>query len=311
MGLAFHILAHRKPAQVERLVRTLLRPEHLIVLHFDRRAPKGLHVLGRQLATTHSNVLLQRPRSVVWFGWQGIDVQLEAMCLALKHSISWTHFIMLSGADYPLQSVDTTAAKLAVTPNTSFVSCFDPVKTGLWSDVASRKEHYHLASPLLQRVLGIPFFGRRIKAAFGWKNRPLPWIPGIRRQYPKDWPYLGGSAWCMLARPATEWLTRDPAVVRFARWMRHYGSPDEVFFQSTLYSSRFPGKVENRQGHYIDFVSGAPNPRVFTRDDFDRLVASGFPFARKFDEDIDAAILDRLEQHVNSPGPVHPLKSLS
>jgi hypothetical protein len=300
MALAIHILAHRQPSQVERLVNAVLRPENVLVLHFDQRAPESLHELGRRLAATHSNVLLQRPRAVVWFGWQGIHIQLEGMALALKHSSAWTHFIMLSGADFPLQSIDATAARLAATPDTSFVSCFDPVKTGQWSDMKDRVELYHLASPLLQRFLRIPLLGRKIKAAFGWTNRPLPWIPGIRRRYPQGWPYLGGSNWCMLARPACEWLTSDPEVARFARWMRHFGSPDEVFFQSTIYSRRHPGKVENSQGHYIEFAPGAPNPRVFTRGDFDRLLASGFPFARKFDDGTDAEILDRLERHVNS-----------
>ncbi|MEO7796943.1 MAG: hypothetical protein ABIY47_04350, partial [Opitutaceae bacterium] len=68
MALAFHILAHKAPRQVERLVRAILRPEHTLVLHFDRRAPDAMHALARQLTAEHPNVILQRPRAVVWSG---------------------------------------------------------------------------------------------------------------------------------------------------------------------------------------------------------------------------------------------------
>lgn len=303
MALAIHILAHKQPTQVERLVRALLRPGHTLVLHFDRRAPASLHALGKELAATHSNVILQRPRSVVWFGWQGLHTQLEAIALALKHSARWTHFITLSGADFPLQPIEKTEAWLATVPSTSFVSWFDPAEKPLWGDATTRIERYHLASPLFLRFLQTPLLGRKIKAIFGWTNAALPWVPGVRRKYPAGWPYLGGSNWCMLSRSASEWLTTDPAAISFARWIRHVACPDEMYYQSTLCSDRFSGAVENGSGHFIEFAAGAASPRVFREEDFDRLIASGRAFARKFDETIDAKILDALERHVQISSP--------
>lgn len=301
MPLAFHVLAHRQPTQVARLVRAILRPEHLLVLHFDRKAPESLLQLGRELASAHANVVLQRPREVVWFGWQGLHTQLEAMRIALQVSRDWTHFITLSGADFPLQPVESTAARLAQVPTTSFLTAADA--TRLWNDAWNRIERYHVASPLLLRLLGLPFLGRRIKAACGWTNQALPWIPRLRRRYPAQWPYLGGSNWCMLAREACEWLTTDPEAISFARWIRHVGNPDEMYFQSTLRSGRFKGRIENRSGHFIEFPPNAASPRIFVHSDWERLVASGAPFARKFDETVDSKILDRLEERVLAAAP--------
>jgi hypothetical protein len=302
MALAFHILAHRAPGQVERLIRAVLRPEHILVLHFDRRAPRALHVLGHRLAAQHPNVILQRPRAVVWSGWQGLHTQLEAIGLALAHPLPWTHFITLSGADFPLQPVATTATQLAATPEASYVSWFDPIETGIWSDARERIARYHIASPLLSRVLTIPGLGRRLRAGLGWKNQALPWIQGVRRKYPDGWPYLGGLNWCMIARPACAWLDSDPAARAFAQWVRHVAIPDEMYFQSTLCSSHAPGRAENRSGHYVEFLPRALNPTVFTAADLPRLLASGRPFARKFDETLDAEILDLLEQHLRDAG---------
>ena len=103
MALAYHILAHKNPAQIARLVRVLWHADDVFVLHFDRRAPRELHELGRTLARQHDNILLQSPRAVLWGGSQIPDLQIEAMDLALTHSATWTHFINLSGQDFPLR----------------------------------------------------------------------------------------------------------------------------------------------------------------------------------------------------------------
>jgi hypothetical protein len=296
MPLAFHLLAHKQPAQVERLVRAVLRPEHLLVIHFDSRAPAELRRLGNRLAAAHPNVILQRSRRVIWFGWQGLHAQIEGMRLALARSAEWTHFITLSGADFPLKPVELTDAQLAARPRTSFVTAEEA--TSLWSNARERVERFHVASPWLQDLLHVPLLGRKIRAAFGWLHQPLPWIPHVHRRYPACWPYLGGSNWCMLARDACAWLTTDPEAISFARWVRHVGNPDEMFFQSALRSGRFHGEVENRSGHFIEFAPGAPSPRVFKSSDLERLVGSGAPFARKFDESVDREVLDRLEERV-------------
>src|SRR5450432_3714966 len=103
MALAYHILAYKHPAQVARLIDRIHHPEDLFVLHFDRRSPEGLRALADRLRTTHPNIILQRPRAVLWGGPQIIDVQIEAMDLALRQPHAWTHFINLTGQDFPLR----------------------------------------------------------------------------------------------------------------------------------------------------------------------------------------------------------------
>jgi hypothetical protein len=298
MALAFHIVAHRVPAQVERLVHAILRPETTLILHFDRRAPAPLHELGRKLASAHSNVIIQRPRPIIWGGWQIVHAQLEAMSLALARPAPWTHFITLSGADFPLQPVEMTAEKLGQNADVSYLSWFDPFTTDLRPDARERVERYHIASPTLNRILTIPGIGRRLRALLGWKNHGMPWIHGIRRSYPKEWPHLGGSNWCMLSRVACHWLTTDPAVRAFAKWVRPVMIPDEMFFQSTLRSGRAPGKTENNPGHFVEFSARSPNPTILTLKDLPRLLESSRPFARKFDLSVDAEIIAQLERRV-------------
>lgn len=296
MPLAFHILAHRAPQQVQRLITAILRPQHLLVLHFDRRAPRELHELGHRLAAENANVILQKPRAVVWAGWQGLHTQLEAMELALRSKLPWSHFITLSGADFPLQSVEKTSAELAVKEGVSFVTSFDAIK--VWKDGRARVEKHYIASPFLSRVISMPYVGRRFRRLMGWENSSLPFVHGIRRIYPKQWPYLGGINWCVLARTACAWITTDAEARAFARWVKHVAIPDEMYFQSVLCSNRFSGEIENRAAHFVDFPPGSINPTVLTMRDLPRLYSSGFPFARKFDLAVDSAVIEALEKRV-------------
>jgi hypothetical protein len=82
--------------------------------------------------------------------------------------------------------------------------------------------------------------------------------------------------------------------------VRHYRStviPDESFFQSVL-AANPELELCDRNLQYDRWPTGAePHPSVLRGEDFDRLVASGAHFARKFDLDVDAGILDRLDQH--------------
>ncbi len=48
--------------------------------------------------------------------------------------------------------------------------------------------------------------------------------------------------------------------------------------------------------HYISW-DAVPGPKILGMEDLDAMLASGKAFARKFDVDVDAAVLDRLDRH--------------
>src|SRR5699024_8307088 len=151
--LAFLILAHRNPTQVARLFSVLWHREDTFVLHFDRRAPQALHDLGRRLADGHPNVHLMKPRAVVWGGPTMAEIQIEAMGIALARGTRWTHFLNLTGQDFPLKSRDQMLDRLE--KGTSYLSWFDPLDDVRWSNASERLTRFHLPQAGLQRVLAI------------------------------------------------------------------------------------------------------------------------------------------------------------
>lgn len=303
MPLAFLILAHRLPAQTVRLFAAIHHREDTFVLHFDRRAPAELHALGRDLAASHSNVHVLRPRRIVWGGPVMAEVQVEAMAAALARGPGWTHFLNLTGQDFPLKSRDEMLARFAAAPEKSYLGWFDPLDSGgLWHNARERLARRHLAWPWLQQVLALPGIGRRIRGLFGWNNQ-LPWLPGYRRRWPDFFRYYGGANHVALSRAAASHLVNDPRARRIRRWLRGAAHSDEILFQSVLLASPLAPTLVNETLREIDFPPHSPHPRTFTTGDLPRLLASPALLARKFDSLTDAAVLDRLESRIHSAAP--------
>lgn len=302
MSLAYHILAHKNPGQVARLLKALQHPDDVFVLHFDKRSPKALHMLGNALASEHNNVVLQRPRHIIWGGSQIPDVQIEAMGIALARSGRWTHFINISGQDFPLRPRSAIIDRLGANASANFVTWFDPFERRLWNDVKERLERRHLHWQWLHTFLDLSGMGRLRRLA-GYSNGTsrIPYIPGYRRQPPGFFQYFGGSNHAILSRAGCTYLIHDPRAIRIRRWLAATAIPDESVFQSVLLNSKLANTVVSRNFRTVDFPAGSAHPRIFRETDFDFLASSPNFFARKFDTSVDPVILDMIETKLLNP----------
>ncbi len=299
MSLAYHILAHKNPEQVNQLIRVLHHPDDIIVLHFDRRAPRELHALAQRWSREHPNILVQRPRAVQWGGPTISNLQVEAMSLALAANPTWRHFINLTGQDFPLRTRAQLLAALAEKPAANYLSFFSPLENNLWHNARERLARYHLHSPWLNALLFLPGLGRHLRRLLGWQNS-IPSLPLYHRTWPDFFPYRGGSNYMILTRAACTYLTTDPLARRIRRWLNHAAHADEILFQSTLHASPLRDTLVNRDYREIDFPLHSPHPRTYTIADLPRLLSSENLFARKFDRTVDAEILNQLETRLRS-----------
>jgi hypothetical protein len=223
------------------------------------------------------------------------ETQIEAMAAALDHGTRWTHFLNLTGQDFPLKSRAEMLARLE--RGRSYLSWFDPLADGRWRNARERLTRFHLTGPRLQRVLALPGAGRLLRAALGWRNQ-LPWLPGVRRAWPRFFRYYGGANHVALARDAAVYLVEEPAALRIRHWLRHAAHSDEIVFQSVLLNSPLAGTLVNESLREIDFPVHSPHPRTFTSADLPRLVESSALLARKFDPAADARVLEILESRL-------------
>lgn len=226
------------------------------------------------------------------------DVQIAAMQRALDLSSQWSHFINLTGQDFPIKSREEILRKLSPLHGTSFVSWFDPLASPLWKNARARLDRYHLAYPWLARLLQLPGVGRRVRHLFGWDNQ-LPYVPFYRRKWPAFFRYYGGAHHVILNRETCAYMNADARAHRIRRWLRHAGIADEIIFQTVLLNSPLAPTLVNEHFREIVFpASDSPHPMTLTEKDLPRLFASRAFFARKFEPVKSDGVVDALEKKI-------------
>ena len=302
MGLAYCILAHKNLAQIARLLRAIAHPDNVCVLHYEKRAPRSEHEALARMAREFSNVHILPARSILWGRFSVVGAQLEAMgkCLALADR--WSHFITLSGQDFPLKSQAEMIAELEAARRNSFLSFFDPFTEPLWKNLADRISRVYIESPMLEAFLKIRFIGRQFRRLCGWTDR-MPFVPFVKRANPSWFRYMGGSNHVILSREAASYIVNNPDARRIIQWLKCSGIPDETVFQSVLLNSPLAASVVNDDRRAIFWESpGSPSPITFTRTHIEWLREArrqGKLFARKFDSGVDDEVICEMEKDLN------------
>jgi Core-2/I-Branching enzyme len=276
------VLAHHKPRQALRLVDRLAPAP--VFLHVDRGAEA---TVGRFLAAgavTRDHVtLLPRSRSA-WASWGQVEPALAGFRGAYAQGLS--HAVVLSGQDYPLVSPAEIDAFCRRHEGTSFMPYW-PLPSDLWGRNGGMERVRHWHQPIRRRRFRLP----------------------VRRRLPVGLAPYGGASWFMLARDAMGELMRflgdRPEVARF---YRRAWTPDEMFIHTALLNSPARDAIANENLWFVRWTPNSKHPRVLTAEDAPALVkAAGQPsdtggdaraklFARKFDADVDAGVLDLLDR---------------
>jgi hypothetical protein len=278
MKIAYILLTHRDPAQIERLVSRLIDPDSCVFIHVDRRTRAGIYEEAASRLHGYANLrFIERVRSnYASFGL--VQAAIDGLRTALAGGTGFDYFILLSEQDYPIKPRSEIAATLGNGAGASFMEYRD-LKSGQvgWED---RYECYHFN---FIRKHGI--------------SEPLTKALKIRMSFPHGLKAYGGSQWWCLTEECVRYvlgfIDDNPGYVRF---FKRTWAPDEMFFQSIVMNSPLAGRIVNDNLRYIDWpIPGSSHPAVLTMADYARLLASQALFARKFDIRLDSGILDVLD----------------
>ena len=275
MRIAYVISAYKLPAQLGRLIRRLSAPGNVFYVHVDRNTPARIYDEMVAHARGLDVTFLGRHGST-WGGFGHVRASLKGIEELIRAGIANDYVVLLTGQDYPLRLPGRIAAALEAAEGRSFMSWWSlPHRSWGTRGGLDRIEDWHFVTR--RRHLSLPL------------RRRLP--GGLR-------PYGGAAYWC-LSRPVVEHVDRfvraNPAFVRF---FEHVFVPDELFFQTIVMNSDLRGTVENTSRRYVDW-SREPAPAVLVCSDLEAMLASDRLFARKFDETLDAEVLDRLDEHLD------------
>lgn len=276
--LAYVISAYRLPAQLVRLVDLLDEPTTSFVISVDRRTDDTTFAAMYEPLAGRRNVHFLARHSSPYRSFGHVRSTLGGIDHLLASRIEFDHLSVITGQDLPIKSNATIRRRLTDAGGKGFMEHFT-LPDARWSGgglnrFSSLFIHTH------DRNVSI---GRRRFAGL------------IPQGFPFDAAPYGGSGYWTLPRDLVEWIhdfvRRNPAWVRF---FRTTDMSDETFFHTILMNSPHADRIVSDDLRLIDWTDRTELPRIWRSTDFDELAASDDLFARKFDESVDAAVIDRV-----------------
>ncbi len=293
MKIAYLILAHKYPQQLQRLLNRLDSPNCEFFVHIDKKSGissfKGMH-------SEFSKIKFIKREDGQW-GRIGI---IRAIINGLKMvpEKQFDYICLVTGQCYPVKSKDAIENFFKSNYGKSYISHFPlpSPKTDWPNGGLDRIERYHF---YLEKSRTFP------------PDRPSTTLQGkvldnifklyfkMPRQFPEYVRPYGGSAFFALTMDNVsyilDFLKKHPDYMKYHKYTI---SADEIFFQSILLSSenkRVSGIVCDDL-RYVDWNKPV-RPAILGKEDFNAIINSGKLFARKFDMNVDSKILDMIDAH--------------
>jgi hypothetical protein len=280
------IHAHKDLDQLNGLIEQLLDDEFCIVVNVDLKSALDV---GR----VHPGArLVQRRIAIHWGDFSQVQATLNSLGEIVAAVPAFDKVLFVSAQDFPLLANAELKRELA---RLAHHELLDSVAVGPhdWS-CAHRYEYFYR-----------PNGGTLADLACRLGNRAMR-MAGLRRRMVNGLQPWGGSSWWALSRPCIEFIlasvAADPGLIRF---FRSVSCPDELFFQTLVMNSPFRERVLSNNFRYIQWpLTGARNPKVLERADYELIRQSGAHFCRKIEPVASAELLPlllRLRQGQGAP----------
>lgn len=273
MKLAYLIMVHKNLDQFKRLFMAIYVETNTYIIHVDKKSDIDFYTEIEAFVGKFKNTHMMKRFNCRWGGYSMVQIELDAMKIALDIDLAWQYFINLSGQCFPLTSQNKIMEFLSTAGESNFIDIFDPLNNGRWRDPLYRVTDIHIE--FRDRVFHTP----------------------LKRKFMKDTHWYAGSQWFMVTREFCKYAVSGETR-KFRNFFRFAHIPDESFFQTVIMNSNFREKVINDNKRIIEWGNKAV--KIWTYDDYQYLLDEGAFFARKFDITKDNRIIDKLEAHLLS-----------
>ncbi len=291
MKVACLIIAYKEPELADRLVKVMAAHNDFDCwIHIDKKTDIKAYEHLQKLPRVR---FIKERVSVNWAGFSCVKAMLNSLEEIIKSGIKYDFVNLMSGQDYPIKSPHYIHDFLAANIGKSFIS-FEAEPSPWWSHAKLRFTKYHFTD--------FSFKGKTRVEIF--LNSMMP-----DRKFLPSFTYYGGpysSYWTLSMKAASylnDFLKKNKRLLRFCRFT---WAPDEFLISTILMNSHLRGTVVNDARRYIDWSLGGARPKILTDEDFCALKNSTALFARKFDLNADASIIDKIDSELLQiePSPV-------
>ncbi len=289
MKVAYIILCHKNPAQVDALIDSLYTPDTHFYIHVDKKT-RSFELRQREGVFFLDDAL----RVDIQWGTMGmIHATIHAIETVLGSTTAYDYVTLLSGQDFPIKSKDAIAAFLEAGRDINYIEVLEK-GSPMHRRYEKRTQLYYPKS--IQKATTVCKILRKlyiyISGGYGGT------LKLFRRKNVTGLPVAYGSQWWTLTYDCLAWMQaywkQHPEYVRF---FENTMVPDECFFQTLFMASPFHHKRGDKLT-YLEWSENQNNPRLFTLADIEDLLGRTELFARKFDIGADSRILTELAKRL-------------
>ena len=286
MKIAFLILCHKNPNQINKMINTLDDEDVSFYLHIDKKSGISNKIIKKD------NVFIldeSKCLDIKWGQNQMIHATTNLLKEAFYSNIQYDYFWFMSGQDFPIKSIDYIKKYLGKHRGANYIDVMDR-NYKIYKRFKKRNDlkyptcfaNQTITMTILKHLYILITGGPYKTLFFKRKN-----ITGLE--------YNFGSSWWTLTHSSVEWmldyLERHEEVLDF---FDNSICPDKSLFQSLFMKTPYTNTRENIKV-YLDWTGENRHPKTLTINDYDTLMNSDFLIARKFDEKIDGEIINKLE----------------
>ncbi|KAM7511393.1 hypothetical protein LguiB_010268 [Lonicera macranthoides] len=268
---------------LQRTLLALYHPNNRYVVHLDAESSLEERIELEKFVKNFpafvkfgNVVMITKANLVTYRGPTMVANTLHAAAILLKQGGDWDWFINLSASDYPLVTQDDLLHTFSYLPRD--LNFIDHTSDIGWKE-------FQRAKPIIIDP-----------GLYMTKKSDVFWITQ-RRSVPTAFKLFTGSAWMALSRPFIDycvwgWDNLPRTVLMY--YANFISSPEGYFHTVICNANEFSNTTVNSDLHFISWDNPPKqHPHYLNLDDFQKMVDSNAPFARKFHHN--DPVLDKID----------------
>lgn len=285
MKIAYLLLCHKNPEQINRLIKMLDAPDCYFVVHVDKKSD-GLNISRKD------NVVFVEDAfrvDVRWATISMIEATFELLKRAFQLGVHFDYYCLISGQDFPVKNNEFIHKYLEENNGANFIEVLEHTNP-LFIRYSKRNAIYY-PNWMFSRKTSVKVLKKiYIYLTGGYSRTSSLW----RRKYLDDVQFEYGAQWWCLTNEVVQWIFeyyQKNGLQLFLNSM----TPDECVFQTLFMMSPFRESRKNKIT-FFEWDKNGNNPRLIVEEDIPILLnMKDCLFARKFDMQVDSKSLNLLE----------------
>lgn len=301
---AYLIMGHNNFYNMEVLLRLLDDKRNDIYVHIDKKN-KNFNPSMLNNIVNKAHLYIYSEIKVNWGGFS--QVKCELFLLKAAHrNYHYSYYHLLSCADLPIKSQDYIHNFFSNNKGYQFVQFKDHQFQEQYKELTQRITLYHILQEF-RKCSNI----RLIKGTLTVLAKMLmglQMVLHINRLKNKNITLKYGSQWFSITNEFAEYILENEGAIKDTYKLTM--CPDEIFLQTMLYNSHFKAfiyqykyqKDERGNMREIDWkrTLDPAHPHIWRMEDLDDLRTSDMLFARKFSENVDRDIIDKIYEELGN-----------